>query len=71
MTNRPCKPDADLQGIWQMFLPDVPLPACGLPDSKHASGSESTMLGDPQLNGRNEQARPSAPAVPQPPEELL
>ena len=70
MTNRPCKPDADLQGIWQMFLPDVPLPACGVPNAEHASGSKSTMLGDPQLNDHNVQA-PGVAAIPQSPDEII
>lgn len=68
MTNRPCKPDADLKGIWQMLLPDVQLPACGVPDTEHASGSQSTTSGDRQLNGHNEQARRRAAAVPKPPD---
>ena len=71
MTNRPCRTDADLRGIWQTFLPDVPPPACGVPDAEHTSGSKSIMLGDPQLNGHNGQARPGAAAVSQSPDELI
>jgi hypothetical protein len=55
MTNRPCKPDADLRGIWRMLLPDVPFPACG-PNAEHATDSKSTMSGTRQVN-RHEQAR--------------
>ena len=28
MANRPCKPDADLKHLWQMLLPDMPMPNC-------------------------------------------
>lgn len=65
MTNRPCKPEADLQGIWQMFLPDVPLPACGVRDTEFVSQSKGTTMGDRQLNRHDEQAhRGSAGAAP-------
>jgi hypothetical protein len=29
MTGRPCRPSADLKGIWQFLLPDTAFPACG------------------------------------------
>jgi hypothetical protein len=48
MTNRPCKPDADLRGIWQMLLPDVPFPACGAPNAEPPTDSKSTTSGDGQ-----------------------
>jgi len=28
MATRPCKPGADLKGIWQLLLPETPFPAC-------------------------------------------
>jgi hypothetical protein len=71
MTYRPCKPDADLQGIWQMLLPEVPFPACGLPNAEHATRSKSKTSGDRQINPHNEQARCGAAGAPQPPHELI
>ena len=29
MSGRPCRPSADLKGIWQFLLPDTAFPACG------------------------------------------
>jgi hypothetical protein len=29
MIGRPCKPDADLKGLWRMLL-GTPFPACGM-----------------------------------------
>jgi hypothetical protein len=55
MTNRPCRFDADLHGIWQMLLPDVPLPACGVPNADHPIDSVSTTSGDRQVNRHNAQ----------------
>jgi len=31
MIGRPCKPDADLKGLWRTLL-GAPFPACGIPD---------------------------------------
>jgi hypothetical protein len=55
MTNRPCKPDSDLRGIWQMLLPDVPFPACGVPNAEYPTDSVSTTSGDRQVNRHNAQ----------------
>jgi len=40
MASRPCKPDADLKGLWRMLL-GTPFPACGVPAD--ADGGESPM----------------------------
>ena len=37
--NRPCKPAADLQWIWQTLLPDVPFPTCEVPETSDAAKS--------------------------------
>jgi len=31
MIGRPCKPDADLKGLWRTLL-GTPFPACGMPE---------------------------------------
>jgi hypothetical protein len=41
MTNRPCKPDADLKRIWQTLLPGTPFPACGVAENAEAAASET------------------------------
>jgi hypothetical protein len=64
MTNRPCKPDADLCGIWQMLLPDVPFPACGVPNAEHPTNSKSNVA------RHDEQVRRSAAGAPLPPGDL-
>jgi hypothetical protein len=60
MKNRPCKIDADLNGIWQMLLPDVPFPACGVPNAERLTDSKSTTSGDRQVNRHDEFAVPLA-----------
>jgi hypothetical protein len=30
MSERPCRPDADVKWLWQTLLPDTPLPTCGM-----------------------------------------
>jgi hypothetical protein len=38
MTGRPCKPDADLKGLWRTLI-GTPFPACGIAeDSQSADG---------------------------------
>lgn len=64
MTNRPCKPDADLQGIWQMLLPDLSFPKCGVPNAGHAIGSNSTTSTNQQVNCHNEHAAAGTPRLP-------
>ena len=32
MANRPCKPDADLTRLRRTLLPNIPFPACGVPE---------------------------------------
>jgi hypothetical protein len=40
MNSRPCKPDADLQWLWQKLLPGTPLPNCPVPDTSKAAASD-------------------------------
>lgn len=35
MTGRPCKPDADLKGLWRTLL-GTPFPACGIAEDADA-----------------------------------
>jgi hypothetical protein len=44
MTNRPCKPDADLKWLWRTLLPGMPLPACGTPENSDAAGDKSVKI---------------------------
>jgi hypothetical protein len=37
MIERPCKPDADVQWLWQTLLPDTPFSACGTAND-HSAG---------------------------------
>jgi hypothetical protein len=46
MTGRPCKPDGDLQKLWQTLMPGTPMPACGTGDAGH--NSEKTPAEPPQ-----------------------
>ena len=39
MAARPCKPGADMKGLWRLLLPDTPFPACGAPESTDAEGT--------------------------------
>jgi hypothetical protein len=70
MTNRPCKPDADLRGIWQMLLPDVPFPACRAPNAEPSTDSKSTTPVDGQVDRHNEQVRREAAGA-QPQDDLI
>ena len=38
MTGRPCKPDADLKGLWRTLL-GTPFPACGITEGGDVAGS--------------------------------
>jgi hypothetical protein len=46
MINRPCRPDPDLQWIWQTLLPDTPYPSCSPQKDKAA------QKGNPAPNAR-------------------
>ncbi len=39
MTERPCRPSADLKRLWRTLLPGTPFPACGMPDESADEGS--------------------------------
>jgi hypothetical protein len=40
MASRPCKPDADLKGLWRTLL-GTPFPACGITeDSESGAGAK-------------------------------
>ena len=41
MAKRPCKADTDLKRIWQLLLPDTPLPACGTQENADADAGEN------------------------------
>lgn len=41
MAKRPCKADTDLKRIWQLLLPDTPLPACGAQENAGADAGEN------------------------------
>ena len=38
MASRPCKPDADLKGLWRTLL-GTPFPACGVPANDDADSA--------------------------------
>jgi hypothetical protein len=40
MATRPCKPGADVKGIWRLLLPEVPFPNCD------ADAATSDRMGD-------------------------
>jgi hypothetical protein len=44
MASRPCKPDADLKGLWRTLL-GTPFPACGVPVEDDADSGESAAAG--------------------------
>jgi hypothetical protein len=44
MTSRPCKPDADLKGLWRMLL-GTPFPACGIAEDADAASSDNGAAG--------------------------
>jgi hypothetical protein len=39
MTGRPCKPDADLKGLWRTLL-GTPFPACGIAEDAGQASNE-------------------------------
>jgi hypothetical protein len=52
MTGRPCKPDADLKGLWRTLL-GTSFPACGISeDSQTQSGHTDSARKD--VNGRDQ-----------------
>jgi hypothetical protein len=38
---RPCRPDADLNWLWRVFLPDTPPPRCGVPQNADPAKDEN------------------------------
>lgn len=54
MPDRPCRPDADLQWLWRIFLPDAKAPVCGV------AGEQRTANGnveEPKSELRDERRR--------------
>jgi hypothetical protein len=49
MSGRPCRPSADLKGIWQFLLPDTAFPACGA--AEETSPETAPTLDHGQPNG--------------------
>jgi hypothetical protein len=43
MATRPCKPDADMKGLWRLLLPDTPFPACAPSEDTAAPTNESVQ----------------------------
>jgi len=41
MAKRPCRTNTDLKRIWQLLLPDLPLPACGTEEKAGAATDEN------------------------------
>jgi hypothetical protein len=39
MSGRPCKPDADLKGLWRMLL-GTPFPACGVAEDAESDRND-------------------------------
>jgi hypothetical protein len=48
MIGRPCKPDADLKGLWRTLL-GTPFPACGMPEV----AAEAAHDGDAERGGKS------------------
>jgi hypothetical protein len=44
MASRPCKPDADLKGLWRVLL-GTQFPVCGVPADDDADSGESAAAG--------------------------
>jgi hypothetical protein len=61
MTNRPCKPNTEMQWLWRVLMPDTPLPGCGLPEATSASidadGADDRTEIPGQGNGDTQQRR--------------
>ena len=56
MNGRPCKPDADLKGLWRALL-GTPFPACGISeDSEEARAAETA---DDKNHGVKQAAEPA------------
>ncbi len=59
MANRPCKPDADVKGIWRLLMPDTAFPACG---TAQTAGSHAQQNAAPANETRPQaEARPELP----------
>jgi hypothetical protein len=50
MTGRPCKPDADLKGLWRMLL-GTPFPACGIAEDDDAPNRDGVTSARGQIKG--------------------
>jgi len=59
MINRPCRPDPDLQWIWQTLLPDTPYPSCGLQKDKASQQSNPApgARADEQVEAKQQDER--------------
>jgi hypothetical protein len=42
MIGRPCKPDADLKGLWRTLL-GTPFPACGVADDAESPDDQAAV----------------------------
>jgi len=54
MASRPCKPDADLKGLWRTLL-GTPFPACGVASDDASAGGESAEARQDSRNSLAEQ----------------
>ena len=62
MTNRPCKPDADVKRIWQLLLPGTAFPACGTQEDA-AKGGDAAPVNETRDDARPPYLAPSPSAV--------
>jgi hypothetical protein len=56
MANRPCKPDADMNRLWQTLLPGTPMPACGVPKDGEAAAHADDKRA-PDTAGESQKSR--------------
>jgi hypothetical protein len=57
MTNRPCKPNTEMQWLWRVLLPDVPLPGCPVatePSRNDTSAAPINVSDNPMANVPND-----------------
>jgi hypothetical protein len=59
MADRPCKPDADLKGLWRMLL-GTPFPACGMAEESEAAGGDRAASGSSEIHSAAQDAKGSA-----------
>ena len=48
MAHRPCKPDTDMKRLWQLLLPGVAVPACGVTQDAGTTGESAEPVSKPR-----------------------